>query len=317
MAELATSAERRRPGPWGTAVRRLRKKKLAMAGLVIIAVVYGSGILAEWIAPYDQEVINVTAEDSDQPPSWEHPFGTDRLGRDRLTQSMFAARTTVVITMATLLTGGGLIGVGLGMLAGYRRGWIDAVIMRSGEVLSALPGLLMLILITATLRPRYDGWVLDFTDATGLDWVRDTGFADMVLIFGVLSLFFWVGTARIIRSQVLALRESEYILAAHAMGASTSRIIWKHLFPNILPIVVVGMSASLGAITSTEILLSYLGLGVNEASFGRMLFEGGSIRTLQAHPHLLLIPGAIVAALIFAFNLVGDALNDSLAPRGR
>jgi peptide/nickel transport system permease protein len=304
-------------GPWRTATRRLLHKKIAVIALAVIVVIYGSGVLAEVIAPYDEKAINLTPEASEQSPSWEHPFGTDRLGRDRLTQSMFAARTTVIITMATLVAGGGMIGVGLGLLAGYRRGWVDSLIMRSGEIFVALPGLLMMILITATLRPRYDEWVLDFTESTGMDWVRDTGFSDMVLIFSVLSLFFWVGTARLVRSQVLALRETDYVVAAEAMGASTWRVVWSHLFPNILPLVVVGFSAALGAIVGTEILLSYLGIGVKEASFGKMLFEGGSIRTLQANPHLLLIPGLIVAALIFSFNLLGDALNDVLSPRGR
>jgi ABC-type dipeptide/oligopeptide/nickel transport system permease subunit len=315
----------RKAGPWGIALRRLLHKKVALVAIVVITIIYGAGILAEWIAPYDEKAQpalerdaegNLQAELSDQGPSWEHPFGTDRGGRDRLTQSMFAARTTVIVTVATLITGGGIIGVGLGMLAGYRRGWCDSLIMRTGEIFASLPALLMMILISATVLPRYDAWVRDFVEWSGMDWVRDTGFSDMVLIFSVLSLFFWVGTARLVRSQVLALRETDYVIAAEAMGASTWRVIWTHIFPNILPLVLVGFSAALGAIVGTEILLSYLGIGVKEASFGKMLFEGGSVRTLQAHPHLLLIPAAIVAALIFSFNLLGDALNDALSPRG-
>ncbi|MEX2237414.1 MAG: ABC transporter permease [Dehalococcoidia bacterium] len=304
-------------GLWRLALRKLVRKRLAMVALAVIVVIYGCGIFADVIAPYDQKAVNLSLEETTQGPTWDHPFGTDRLGRDRLTQSFFAARTTVIVTLATLITGGGFIGITLGMLAGYRRGWVDSVIMRTGEVFFALPGLLMVILISATLRPRYDQLVLDFSEWSGIDWIRDTGFSDMVLIFSILSLFFWVGSARLIRSQVLALRETDYVLAAQAMGASTRRIIWSHIFPNILPIVVVGFSASLGAVASTEIALSWLGLGVKEASFGKMIFEGGSIRTLQAYPHLLLIPGAIVAALIFSFNLLGDALNDVLSPRGR
>lgn len=316
--DLETTQPAIRPaGLWRLAARKLFRKKLAVIAMVVIVVVYGSGIFAEWIAPHDQNEQNLVESEVRQGPSWEHPFGTDALGRDRLTQSMFAARTTVIVTLATLLTGGGVIGITLGMLAGYRRGWVDSLIMRIGEIFFALPGLLMVVLITATLRPRYDEWVLDFTDWSGWQWIRDTGFSDMFLIFSILSLFFWVGSARLIRSQVLALRETDYVLAARAMGASTRRVIWSHIFPNILPIVVVGLSASLGAVASTEIVLSWLGLGVKEASFGKMIFEGGSIRTLQAFPHLLLIPGAIVAALIFSFNLLGDALNDVLSPRGR
>jgi peptide/nickel transport system permease protein len=118
---------------------------------------------------------------------------------------------------------------------------------------------------------------------------------------------------------VLALRETEYVTAARAMGASTWRIIGQHLLPNVSNIVIVSLSASLGAIAGTEIMLSWFGVGVQPPtpSFGVMLYEGGSIRTLQANPHLLLVPGAIVAGLIFSFNLLGDALTDVLTPHAR
>jgi len=151
------------------------------------------------------------------------------------------------------------------------------------------------------------------------DTLRIKGFPDYIVIFGALSLFAWVGGARLIRSQVLALRETEYVQAARAMGASTSRIIVHHLLPNVSNIVIVSLSTSLGAIATTEIALSWFGVGVQPPtpSFGVMLFEGGSIRTLQAEPHLLLIPAAVVAALIFSFNLLGDALTDVLTPHAR
>ena len=301
-------------GPFAVAMRRLLRKKVAVAALAFIAVFYFCGIFAPWVAPHsftDQNLDNASRS-----VSWEHPFGTDRLGRDMLSRVIWASRTTVVITVATLATGGLVLAVGLGLLAGYAGGKVDTAIMRLGDVLFALPGLPMLIMINASLadRVRGMGWAKTLEDT-----LRIKGFPDYIVIFGALSLFAWVGGARLIRSQVLALRETEYVQAARAMGASTSRIIVHHLLPNVSNIVIVSLSTSLGAIATTEIALSWFGVGVQPPtpSFGVMLFEGGSIRTLQAEPHLLLIPAAVVAALIFSFNLLGDALTDVLTPHAR
>jgi ABC-type dipeptide/oligopeptide/nickel transport system permease subunit len=301
-------------GPLAVAMRRLLRKKVAVAALAFIAVFYFCGVFAPWVAPHsftDQNLDNVL-----QGPSWEHPFGTDRLGRDMLSRVIWASRTTVVVTVATLVTGGIILAVGLGLLAGYAGGKMDTAVMRLGDVLFALPGLPMLIMINATLgdRVRGMGWLKTLEDT-----LRIEGFPDYVLIFGALSLFSWVGGARVIRSQVLALRETEYVQAARAMGASTARIIVHHLLPNVSNIVIVSLSASLGAIATTEIALTWFGVGIQPPtpSFGAMLFEGGSIRTLQADPHLLLVPAAVVAALIFSFNLLGDALTDILTPHAR
>jgi ABC-type dipeptide/oligopeptide/nickel transport system permease subunit len=149
--------------------------------------------------------------------------------------------------------------------------------------------------------------------------MRVDGLPDYIVIFGALSLFAWVGGARVIRSQILALRETEYVVAARSMGASVWRVIFRHLLPNVSNIIIVSLSAGLGGIAGTEIALTWFGVGIQPPtpSFGAMLYEGGSIRTLQAYPHLLLVPGAVVATLIFAFNLLGDALTDVLTPRAR
>jgi len=145
------------------------------------------------------------------------------------------------------------------------------------------------------------------------------GAEDYFVIFGALSLFFWVGGARVIRSQVLALRETEYVLAARSMGAGTWRIIGSHLLPNVSPIIIVGVSASLGAIAGSEIALTFLGVGVHDPtpSFGALIFDASPLPVLRTYPYLLLAPAAVVAALIFSFNLLGDALNDVLTPRAR
>jgi ABC-type dipeptide/oligopeptide/nickel transport system permease subunit len=295
-------------------MRRLLRKKIAVAALLFIGVFYFCGLFAPVVAPHSYTGQNLDAVN--QGPSLSHPFGTDALGRDLMSRVIWASRTTVIVTVATLITGNLVLAVGLGLLAGYAGGKIDTAIMRLGDVFFGLPALAMLIMINATLGARIRS--IGLLQALQKD-LRIEGFPDYVVVFGALSLFAWVGGARLIRSQVLALRETEYVTAARAMGASTFRIIVHHLLPNVTNIVIVSLSASLGAIAGTEIALSWFGVGVHPPtpSFGAMLFDGGNIRTLQANPHLLLVPGAIVAGLIFSFNLLGDALTDVLTPHAR
>ena len=251
-------------------------------------------------------------------PSWDHLLGTDRLGRDLFSRTLFAARTTIVVTVLAFLFGNVFLGLGLGLLAGYRRGWVDAVIMRVGDVTLAIPGILALIVISAAFRDRWTGWFADVDAFFGTTFLVDQGVDDLSLIFFAFSLFGWVFTARFVRAQVLALREEEYILAAESIGAGTLRILFRHLLPGVLPWIIVGISASLGAMAGVEVALTFLGIGVQPptASFGIMISAAGGVRTLNSHPHLLLVPGVTVAVLIYSFNLLGDAINDVVNPRG-
>lgn len=298
-------------------IRRLLRRKLAVICLVVIAVFYSAGILAPVIAPYSYTHQNLDL--SFDGPSLHHPFGTDRNGRDMLSRTIFAARTTVIVTAATFATGFVLLPVTLGMIAGYRRGFADALINRTGEILASLPGLPMLVLINSTMRPRFEDAVSSFEDLIHYHSLTSSGFADYFLIFGVLSLFGWVGGARLVRTQVLTLRGSEFILAAEASGASTRRVLFQHILPNIMPLVIVGASASLGSIALSEIGLTFLGVGIQppHPSFGALITDGAGRSVLENHPELLIVPASVVASLIFAFNLLGDALNDVFTSRAQ
>ena len=338
--------------------------------MVAIAIFYGAGLFAPLVAPYsfrDQDLQNNL-----QGPSLEHPFGTDRLGRDQLSRVIWSARTTIIVTVATMVTGSLVLAVGLGMLSGYMGGKVDTAIMRAGDVFASLPGLPMLILINATMRDSVRDWVnslerylssgepvfllimatltaivvatigawffgrggrqssiwlaLAIVSAGlmlvlwGMQAIFATeGAADYFLIFGALSMFVWVGGARVIRSQVLALRETEYILAARSMGGGTWRILTSHLLPNLSPIIIVGVSASLGAIAGSEIALTFLGVGIQQPtpSFGTLIFDAAPQTVLRTNPHLMIFPAVVVGMLIFAFNLLGDALNDVFTPKAR
>lgn len=293
------------------------RRRLVGVCLLVIAVLYAAGMFAPLVAPYgysEQNLDNVF-----QGPSWEHPFGTDRNGRDTLSRNLYALRTTVAITLAAVATGSVLLPLLLGMLAGYRRGLVDSVIMRTGEVLASLPGLPMLVLISVTLRPRFLDWVESTEGWLHTDFFSSTGFADFFLIVSVLSLFGWVGGARLIRTQVMTLRSAEYIRAAESFGASTPRILFRHLLPGVLPLVIVGLSASFGSIALAEVGLTFIGVGVRppNPSFGALISDGSPRVVFEHHPELLLVPGAFVILLVLAFNLLGDAINDVLTSRSR
>ncbi|MEZ4504003.1 MAG: ABC transporter permease [Dehalococcoidia bacterium] len=310
-ADYATSHS----SPTAELWRRLRRKRLAMIALMVIAVIYGGGLFASVVAPYSYTEQNL--DRGLEGPSADHWLGTDRLGRDMLSRILYSSRTNLVVTATVLVSGSLVLGNGLGLLSGYRGGLIDDLIMRIGDIFASVPGLPMLILINATLSPRvleFTRWVEDHTFISGL---VSSGAASYLTVFAALSLFSWVGTARIIRAQVLQLRERDFITAAQATGATPFRIMWRHLLPNVSNLVILQVSATMGAIAGSEIFLSWFGVGVQPpaASFGQMLFEGSGARTFQSNPHLLLVPAFFVTALMFAFNLFGDAFNDAV--RGR
>lgn len=297
--------------------RALWRRKIARFALVYILFFYAVGLFAGLLAPYSyktQDLNNVQAK-----PSRAHPFGTDRLGRDQLSRVMYAARTTVVITIITALTGGLIIGPALGLLAGYAGGWVDSVINRVGESVSSVPDLLIVILLAATLGPRLNNWVANYYELPALGPLLKEGYASLFVVFVVLTFTGWVGGMRLIRALTLAVRNADYVLAARASGAGTERVLRHHIFPNISYIIIQGIAASFGAVALAEISLSFLGLGVRPPtpSFGTMILENFRARDLDRYPHLFFIPAFFAVALLLAFNLLGDALNDVLNPRTR
>ena len=303
--------------PAAGVLRRLLRRKLAVISLAVIAVIYLAGLLAPVAAPHSFSEIDL--ENVFAGPSLEHPFGTDRLGRDVLSRVIWSAQTTVIVSAAAVLSGAIVLGVGLGLLAGYLGGRIDNLIMRLADTFFALPDILLLIIITATMRDKVVDAFGNFEEWSGIGGIVESGAPFYFLVFVALALFGWVGMARVIRSQVLALRESDYVLAARAMGASVWRVLFRHLLPNVSNIIIISLTFSLGAAGAAELGLSFLGIGIQppHPSFGAMIFDAAGPRNILAHPNLIFIPAAVIAALLFAFNLLGDALNDVLNPRRR
>lgn len=275
-------------------------------------------LTADTVLPARTELV-LSGDESLEGPSSRHWFGTDRNGRDAFARAMFALRTTLIISVISVVFGNLFLGLGLGLLAGYRGGLIDQVIMRLGDVMLAMPGLLFLIVIVAVFRVQWEDWFRAIEDATGQGWLIDQGVDDYVLIVFATSFVGWAGSARFYRAQVLALRESDYILAAETIGARTPRVLVRHLFPGILPWFVVGFSASLGEIAGAEVVLTWLGIGITPPtpSFGIMVANAGGRTSLLLYPWLMTVPFLFLLVLMLAFNLLGDAINDVLNPRGR
>ena len=325
---LASREIHRSRSYWSISMRRLLRKKVGVTALILIGLMYGSGILTVFhsVTPYgyNDQNLEVSASASSggcracQGPSFSHPFGTDRLGRDMLTRIIYGLRTTVIVTVTALLGGSLLIGISLGLIAGYFGRFYDTVIMRVGEVTTSFPEIFLLIILVSTVKPPITEWVRGVEDTLGVEIVR-LGVVDYMVIALALSIFSWFGMARLVRGQVLQARENQYVEAAQAIGVSTPRMLFRHVLPNVMGPVIVVVSASLAGFAGSEVFLSWLGIGIQPPtpSLGLMIFENAHISVLRTNPHLLLFPVGTLAVLLFSFNLLGDAVADAFNPRTR
>jgi ABC-type dipeptide/oligopeptide/nickel transport system permease subunit len=288
----------------------------------ILIILYASGIFAPWVATHDPTDTNLRA--SQEGPSREHWLGTDRAGRDLYSRVVWGLQTTVIITLTGLLTGSLILGVTMGLLAGYYRGWLDGVVMRLGELIASFPDVLLILLLAATLRPSIVDFARWLEDTSGIDGIVSSGVVDFLVVGVALLPLSWFGMMRLVRGQVLSLRTMPFIESAEAIGVSTPRMLFSHLLPNVLGPIIVTSSFGLGAVAGAEIALSFLGLGVQppRPSIGFMINDvtsrgAGSVNVLQNHPEQLLAPVAVVWLLILCWNLLGDALADVFNPRTR
>lgn len=300
-----------------SSVKRLGKHRIGLACLVIIGILYGSGMCASLVSPYGYNEQNLL--EAKQGPSVAHPFGTDRLGRDILSRVIYGLRTTVIITLTSLIGGSLLLGITFGLIAGYYGRWVDGLVMRIGEITSSFPDIFLVLLIVATVKPRLVEFLYSYDNVIDVDSLIRLGIVDYAVIAFALAIFSWFGMARLVRGQVLQIRESQYIDAAVAAGASTPRILFVHVLPNTLAPIIVSISTSLAGIAGAEIVLSWIGIGIQPPtpSLGVMIFENGNISVLRTNPHMILFPVGIVGLLLFTFNLVGDAVVDAFNPRAR
>ena len=279
------------PSPLSIWANQIRRQPLAAVGILFLALFVLGGLTAPWLAPHNPAAIDLLHRL--QSPSATHWAGTDELGRDTFSRLLWGARLSLAVSVSVVSISLAL-GLAIGGLAGYLGGWVDTVLTTFAmNTFLALPGILLAIAFAAFLGP---------------------GFSNLVL---ALAIGGWAGYARLVRAQVMAVRDREYVDAARALGASPLRIFFRHILPNIIQPIVVQAAIGMAGVILAEATLSFLGLGIPAPapSWGAMLNDARS--HLFDSPHLVLFPAAAVAAAVLGFNFIGDALRDRLDPRTR
>jgi oligopeptide transport system permease protein len=310
-AQQQRSAEinvlRKQRSLWKDAMWRLSRNRFALVGIAVILTAALVAIFAPWISPYgpfEQHTPKGLME-----PIWTRAFGSkytdpgyllgsDQLGRDILTRLMWSARISMVVGLVPVMI---VLTVGLtvGMLAGYVGGWLDNILMRLTDIVYAFPDLLFVIIIVATLRNTGFGGAMD----------------GLLIIFVGIAVVSWVGLARLVRGQVLSMKNREFIEAARAIGARPGRIMIKHIFPNCLAPIIVFVAFAVPGAMLTEAVLSFLGIGIRPptATWGVMIYEGFTVFSTTPWP--VLLPALCISVVLLAFTFLGDGLRDALDPR--
>jgi len=283
--------------PWKIVFRRLRKNKLAMIGLGILIFMFLFSFIGPFLTPFGAETMNFAMKKA--PPNSTYLLGTDLLGRDILTRLMYAGRVSLLVGIVAVVIEI-IIGGTLGAIAGYYGGIVDAIIMRIVDIFLCVPFLPILIILGAIMSDR--------------NVSPEIRIMYLMFIIGLLS---WPSIARLVRGQILSLREQEFMQAAEALGLKDSRKIFKHLIPNVIPQIIVSATLSIGGAIMIESALSYLGMGVTppQASWGNMIQSVNNFIDLMKRPWLWIPPGICIFLTVMSINLLGDGLRDALDPK--
>lgn len=283
-----------RHSPWRDAWRRLRKNRLAVVMGALFLAVLACCFLGPLVAGgFGLDATTIDIARGATSPSWGHPFGTDLLGRDMLVRVMIGGRLAIAVAfVATAIAL--VIGVTWGAIAAYAGGRVDYVMMRIVDALYGFPTVVFVIVVMAVFDTK-----------------------NLVVLFALIGSISWLGMARQTRGQVLSLRHREFVEAARAVGARPARILFRHIVPNALGVIIVAATASLPSVMLTEAFLSFLGLGVQAplASWGTLVSEGSS--QISVYAWVLVAPGVVMGLTIMALNFLGDGLRDALDPQTR
>jgi ABC-type dipeptide/oligopeptide/nickel transport system permease subunit len=269
----------------------LRRDRLFQLGLVLVALVVLAALLAPLFAPYDPLVGNLK-DAYLTPPGTKYLLGTDSQGRDVLSRVLYGARISLAVGLVSQSVAV-LIGVTLGLLSGYYGRWVDSLIMRLADVTLAFPTLLLLIAVAAAVRPS------------------------LLVVFIIIGAVGWAGMARLVRSQVLVLRNAEFVTASRALGARDRLVLWRHLLPNVRAQIIVAATLGMAGAVMAEAALSVIGLGAQPPtpSWGAMVAEGRDL--LRVAPWVSFAPGLAIGLAVLGFNLMGDGLREALDPKLR
>ena len=308
---------------WKDGIRRLKKNKIAMVSFFfIIAIAIFAYILPSvWpysyaeqvkgsnnLAPFEYSAAEQAKIDAGE-KVFPHILGTDRMGRDYAVRIMMGTRVSLSVGLiASVLVL--IIGATYGAISAFAGGWVDNIMMRITDILYTIPDILLIILLGMALKDPLD----NLATKPGFKWMQTLG-PNMISIFIIFALLYWVGMARIVRSQILILKESEYVTAARALGASSGRIIKKHLLTNCIGTLIVTTTLQIPASIFTESYLSFIGLGVAAPlpSLGSLATD--AVKGMNTYPHLLIAPALMISLMILVFNLFGDGLRDAFDPK--
>ena len=314
---------RKSVGFWQDGIRRLKKNKIAMVSLVVIIFVFIFSFLVPQFYPYSYEQ-QIRGSENLAPMQYSekeleakaagesvfpHVLGTDNLGRDYAVRVMMGSRVSLTVGLvasAIIL----LIGSLYGSIAGFFGGWVDMIMMRIVDMIYTVPDILIIVLLSVA----FDQPLKALAQKPGFEWIQVIG-VTLISIFVVFALLYWVGMARIVRSQILILKEQEYVTAARALGASNGRIIKKHLLTNCIGTLIVTTTLQIPSSIFTESFLSFLGLGVAAPMPSLGSLASAALNGLQSYPHRLFAPALAISVIILSFNLLGDGLRDAFDPK--
>ena len=308
---------------WKDGMRRLKKNRVAMTSLVVIIIIMIFSFIVPSFYPYSYEQqirgsehlapFEYSETEKEQMAAGEsvfpHVLGTDKLGRDYAIRVMMGSRVSLIVGLvaAVIIL---LIGSIFGSIAAFFGGWVDIIMMRVVDIIYTIPDVLLIVLLSFALKAPLER----LAEMPGFGWIQVLG-RNLISIFIVFALLYWGGMARMVRSQILTLKESEYVTAARALGASSGRIIRKHLLTNCIGTLIVTTTLQIPSSIFTESFLSFLGLGVAVPMPSLGSLASDAINGLNTYPYLLFIPALLISLIILSFNLLGDGLRDAFDPK--
>lgn len=314
---------RKSVGFWKDGLRRLKKNKIAMVSIVVIILVFIFSFIVPQLYPYSYEQ-QIRGSENLSPMQYSekelqameagesvfpHVLGTDNLGRDYAVRVMMGSRVSLIVGLvaSTIIL---IIGSIYGSVAGFFGGWVDMIMMRIVDMIYTVPDILIIVLLSVA----FDQPLKALAQKPGFEWIQVIG-VNLISIFVVFALLYWVGMARIVRSQILILKEQEYVTAARALGASNGHIIKKHLLTNCIGTLIVTTTLQIPSSIFTESFLSFLGLGVAAPMPSLGSLASAALNGLQSYPHRLFAPALTISVIILSFNLLGDGLRDAFDPK--
>jgi oligopeptide transport system permease protein len=295
---------------WHDAYKRFVKNKVAVVSFWFIIAVIILAIVIPIVSPYSYDQQIKGSELIGPFKTWSHPLGTDSFGRDELVRLMVGARISLAIgIVASIMVV--IIGVTYGAISGYFGGWVDTIMMRIVEIISSVPSLLIIIILSVVISAP----LRTFLDAhPSFTLLRSLG-SSILCIFITFALLYWTDMARMVRGQILSVKSAEYVSAAKALGASSGRIIKKHLLPNSMGVIIVTATLNIPTAIFSEAYLSFVGLGVSPPMCSLGSLANDALEGIYSYSYLLICPSIIISLIILAFYLVGDALRNVLDPR--